>query len=97
MDELEKLKLKMEAAQEELEAFKRNMEATEVVSAAANGNTSKVEELLSEGARVDSRDQGFTPLLAAAQRGHIKVFEMLLANGSDLEETVHPTLFTAEV
>ena len=56
------------------------------VYAAANGNARKVAELLSWGGRVDAREQGFTPLLVAAKFGHTEVCELLLANGSDLEE-----------
>ena len=37
---------------------------------AAVGDANKVTELLSQGARVDVRDQGFTPLLVATQFGH---------------------------
>ena len=57
------------------------MEAILIVHAAAAGNASKVEMLLSEGARVDARDRGFTPLLVAAQRGHTKVCKVLLETG----------------
>ena len=40
---------------------------------------SKVAELLSQGARVDVKgDAGFTPLLAAAQEGHIELCKQLL-------------------
>ena len=40
---------------------------TALVFAAANGDARKVAELLSQGGRVDAREQGFTPLLAAAK------------------------------
>ena len=36
---------------------------TVLVRMAAIGNAKKVAELLSQGGRVDARDQGFTPLL----------------------------------
>ena len=71
------------------------MEAALIVQAAAAGDASKVEMLLSQGARVDVRGQGFTPLLAAAQYGHTRVCELLLANGSDLEERHPVSLHTA--
>ena len=61
----------------------------------AKGEIDKVTILLAMGARVDARDQGFTPLLVAAQFGHTEVCELLLANGSDLEERQTGTLDTA--
>ena len=63
--------------------------------AAAEGNTSKVAKLLSEGARVDTRERGFTALLAAADQGHTEVCELLLASGCDPEERIPDTLDTA--
>ena len=57
-------------------------------SAAFNGDARKVEELLSQGGRVDFRDQGFTPLLIAAQKGHTEVCKMLLETGkANVKET----------
>ena len=44
-----------------------------LVDAAADGDASMVEILLSQGARVDAREQGFTPLLVAAKYGHLQV------------------------
>ena len=63
---------------------------TALVFAANNGDTRKVEELLSQGSRVDTRNKnGFTPLLAAAQRGHTEVCKLLLETGkTDIEETL---------
>ena len=64
--------------------------------AAARGDARKVEELLSQGARVDTRNKnGFTPLLSAADEGHTEVCELLLENGSDLEESESDTQMTA--
>ena len=64
------------------------MGAALIVQAAAAGDASKVEMLLSQGARGDARDQGFTPLLVAAQRGHTEVCELLLDKGkANIEET----------
>ena len=42
---------------------------TVLVVMAARGDARKVAELLSQGARVDARDRGFTPLMAAAVKG----------------------------
>ena len=44
-----------------------------LVDAAADGDASMVGILLSQGARVDAREQGFTPLLVAAKYGHLQV------------------------
>ena len=64
-------------------------------SAAFNGDARKVEELLSQGARVDARDdQGFTPLLAAAQRGHTEVCKLLLETGKANVKETTPDGFT---
>ena len=60
--------------------FKSRMGAA-LVSAAAEGDASTVAMLLSQGARVDAREQSFTPLLVAAQFGHTEVCELLLAKG----------------
>ena len=68
---------------------------TALVDASADGEIDKVTILLAMGARVDAREQGFTPLLVAAQFGHTEVCELLLANGSDLEEREPVTLQTA--
>ena len=68
---------------------------TALVYASAKGEIDKVTILLALGARVDARDEGFTPLLVAAQFGHKEVCELLLANGSDLEERITGTLMTA--
>ena len=70
------------------------MEAA-LVHAAASGDVSTVAMLLSQGARVDAREQGWTPLLVAANYGHTKVCELLLDNGSDLEEKYPLTQHTA--
>ena len=57
---------------------------TVLVVMASMGNARKVAELLSQGARVDARDQGFTPLLVAAQFGHTEVCELLLQGNADV-------------
>ena len=61
---------------------------TALVYASANGEIDKVTILLAMGARVDAREQGFTPILVAAQLGHKEVCELLLATGkADVKET----------
>ena len=57
-----------------------------VWACAGFGDAIKVAELLSQGAGVGARLFGLTPLLLAAQKGHTDVCELLLSNGSDLEE-----------
>ena len=59
-----------------------------IVCAAAAGDASRVEMLLSQGARVDVREQGLTPLLVAAHRGHVDVCDLLLeTRKSNVKET----------
>ena len=60
-----------------------------LVAAADDGDVDKVSELLSQGARVDTKDEyGDTPLLAAASFGHTEVCELLLDRGkANIEET----------
>ena len=61
---------------------------TVLVTMAARGDARKVAELLSQGARVDAKEQGVTPLLAAAHGGHTEVCELLLDKGkANIEET----------
>ena len=62
---------------------------TVLVVMAARGDARKVAELLSKGAKVDTRDKsGFTPLLAAAQGGHTEVCKLLLETGkANVKET----------
>ena len=68
---------------------------TALVYASGKGEIDKVTILLAMGARMDARDQGFTPLLVAAKFGHTEVCQLLLANGSDLEERQNGTMGTA--
>ena len=52
-----------------------------LVDAAVRGNASKVAELLSQGAGVDTRDEdGDTPLMTASYFGDTEVCEILLDN-----------------
>ena len=54
------------------------------------GDLEGVVDALAQGGRVAMRsDQGMTPLLAAAHRGHTDICGLLLAHGSDVNE-VHP-------
>ena len=71
------------------------MGAALIVQAAAAGDASEVERLLSLGARVDAREQGFTPLLAAADSGHTYVCELLLRKGRANIEDTNPDGSTA--
>ena len=74
---------------------KSRMGAALIVQAAADGDASKVEMLLSQGARVDARDQGFTPLLIAALRGHTEVCKLLLETGKANVKETNPSGHTA--
>ena len=65
------------------------------MDSAARGDARKVAELLSKGGRVDSREQGFTPLLIAAQRGHTEVCKLLLKMGKANVKETTPKGFTA--
>ena len=62
---------------------------TVLVVMAARGDARKVEELLAQGGRVDAREQGFTPLLAAAQNGHTEVCELLLEKAKPILRRQH--------
>ena len=66
----------------------RNSMDKALVNSAAVGDVRKVAMLLSHGARVNAKDNGFTPLLVAAQRGYIGVCKLLLATGkANVKET----------
>ena len=62
--------------------------------AAANNDAGKVALLLSQGARVDVREHGFTPLLVAAQLGHTEVCKLLLKTGKANVKETTPNGFT---
>ena len=50
-----------------------------------NGDIEGVMEALAQGGRVSMRSfDGFTPLSAAAQKGHTDICGLLLAHGSDV-------------
>ena len=58
-----------------------------LVMMASRGDARKVAELLSQGARVDSKEQNLKPLLVAANFGHTEVCQLLLERGkADIEE-----------
>ena len=81
-------------------SFKHKREKA-LVFAAADGDASKVAELLSEGVRVDAKEQGFTPLMVAAIRSHTEVCKLLLKTGkANVKETLPdgftPLLLAAE-
>ena len=69
-------------------------EGTALITAATNGHSSTVALLLPKGARVDAREQGFTPLLVAAQRGHTEVCKLLLETGKANVKETTPDGFT---
>ena len=54
---------------------------------AREGNVRKVAELLSMGANVNASLGGFTPLTAAATRGHIDVCKLLLSKGASVSKS----------
>ena len=52
-----------------------------------NGDIDGVMAALAQGARVTVRDtKGCTPLLGAAQNGHVEICGLLLAHGSNVNE-----------
>ena len=57
----------------------------EILSAAANGDTKTVKQLLAKGADINARDEdGGTPLHGAAFFGQAEVAEMLIQEGADV-------------
>jgi len=59
-----------------------------IMDAAKAGNTSKVEQILSFGADVDSRDEeNDTPLIVASRFGHEETVRVLLGKGADAGAT----------
>lgn len=58
--------------------------AKDLLDAAAQGRTARVEELIAHGAPVNARDKdGRTPLMLAAQHGNAGAAGVLLAKGAD--------------
>jgi hypothetical protein len=58
--------------------------ARELLDAAAQGRTAKVQELVAKGAPLDARDKdGRTPLMLAAQHGNAEAVRYLLEKGAD--------------
>ena len=60
-----------------------------------DGDLEGVANALAQGGRVSARDRGFTPLLAAAQKGHTDICGLLLAHGSNVNEVMPNTKQTA--
>ena len=65
-------------------------------NAASSGDIERVIGALAQGGRVTERSfEGFTPLLAASEKGHTDICGLLLAHGSNVNEAVPVTKHTA--
>lgn len=63
------------------------MDIQALLTAAAEGNISKVRRKLAEGFGVDSKDnEGNTILMIACRNGHAPLAKFLIANGADVED-----------
>ena len=71
----------------------------EMVSAIADGNTKRVEELLEIGVDKDWSDYGETALCYATQYGHREIFDLLVESGADVNKhcPLHYTVFDNRV
>jgi len=68
------------------------------MAAAKRGDTFLVEQLLIEGASVDSKNwYGYTPLLLAADNGHETVVKLLLDNGAAVDSMSKPGMTSLSV
>jgi len=57
----------------------------DLINASINGDTSKVRNLLTKGAKVNAKDSdGVTALMWASEKGHTEVVKVLLAKGADV-------------
>ena|SRR5713226_6623630 len=72
----------------------------DLVSAAADGDTKKVEALLRNGAKIEARaNDDWTALTIAAERGYVEIVRLLLEKGARVnakEGGGHTPLFWAE-
>lgn len=61
--------------------------------AAGSGHADTVETLLEDGADVNAKTEGQTPLMVAAMNGHTSTVKALLAHGADIEarDSFHQT------
>lgn len=65
--------------------FEQSTKEQALLSAAAEGNTEQVRQLLAQGAAVDCRNHcEKTPLIVAAQGGYTETVELLLRHGADV-------------
>ena len=55
-----------------------------ILDAAEKGNIEAVKQHLADGADVNAKDRGWTPLLKAAWHGHKEIAELLIAEGADV-------------
>jgi len=57
----------------------------ELLTASAAGDAARVEELLGQGANIETRDaDGHTAISLAAHEGHIGVMELLIQKGANI-------------
>jgi uncharacterized protein len=60
-------------------------DTSKFISAAGDGNISKVKKLLSKGTEVNAKDEyGTTALISASTRGHADIVKMLLDKDADM-------------
>jgi ankyrin repeat protein len=55
-----------------------------ILDAAEQGDIEAVKQHLADGADVNAKDRGWTPLLKAAWHGHKEITELLIAEGADV-------------
>ena len=58
--------------------------------AAAGGDLAAVRHFLDDGADADvTNEEGWTPLMAAAQKGHMDIARLLIAHGANINATTY--------